>query len=602
MFRKIQETRKELRYGVKTYLELPNPPPYNLHLNQFAGAGKSTIVAEELANSDLLFVYLTNKHDLAGEQIEKQPALFELLEIESRRRLCQNEQYRILADHNINIKQFCPTCPNIVVCEYYQRIIEIWSEPQSWVGVHHHLGGLVNSYVTENDVDVVVIDEYFVNAIFKNVKIGYPSIVKTSNLMTLMRSCIEKDLIMDCLREFAIAIQNETVNTQDIWSKIFKYFHNSGHNAVFLLAFAEEYEGRLAQYYFDKGKIFANVVTPLCRALIDIYKHFIPMSMPNYLEYINNVMQVIPGEKRQYVDISFYDTEALNLGCKVIILDATTPVEFYQKLFDRQIRVIEKQINVNSVIYQLTSAKFVMRTLDKNVATRQRLLKLVQLISKKHEQEPILVLSRKKYEDEIKELASNIHTDHYPLVGSNDYELMNVVVIFGTPEPQRDLLTRQSTLLGCTEDELLYLLRESNILQGIHRIRITLKHDIPTYVYILTSVELPFTNAHKLSLGKLEKLLNEELFGFSLGDIEDRIMDDIIRVLDKGDLTITELVRKIEGKQTIVNEVLQHMVDQEIVEFTKSNSSRGRKPTICHLKGDIDELLGGDNDDDEIFE
>lgn len=598
MFKKINETRKELRYGVKTYLELPNPPPYNLHLNQFAGAGKSTIVAEELANSDLLFIYLTNKHDLAGEQIEKQPALFELLEIESRRRLCQNEQYKVLADHNINIKQFCPNCPNITVCEYYQRIIEIWTEPQSWVGVHHHLGGLVNSYVVENDVDVVVIDEYFVNAIFKNVKIGYPAIVKTSNLMTLMRSCLEKDLIMDCLREFSIALQNEKVNTKDLISKIYKYFH-SGQNAIYLLAFAEEYEGKLAEYYFDKGKIFGNIVTPLCRALIDIFKHYIPFSLPNYLEYINNVMQVIPGEKKQYVDISFYDTEALNLGCKVIILDATTPVEFYQKLFDRQIRVIEKQINVNSVIYQLTSAKFVMRTLDKNSATRLRLLNVVKLIAKKHETEKILVLSRKKYEDEIANLSSNIVTDHYPLVGSNEYEVLNVVVIFGTPEPQRDLLTRQSMLLGCTEDELLYLLRESNILQGIHRIRITLKHDIPTYVYILTSVELPFTNSHKISLGKMEKLLGEELFGYSLGDIEDRIMDDIIRLLDKGDLTLTELVRKIEGKQTIVNEVLNHMVDQQIVEFIKSDAKRGRKPTLCHLKGDINELLGGESEIDE---
>jgi len=224
-----------------------------------------------------------------------------------------------------------------------------------------------------------------------------------------------------------------------------------------------------------------------------------------------------------------------------------------------------------------------MRTLDKNIKTRRRLINLIQLIINKH-QEPVLVLSRKKYEEEIKDSnPSYITTDHYPLVGSNEYEKFNVVVIFGTPEPRRDDLHRKSILLGYDEDDLHYIMRETNIIQGIHRIRIALKRNKPTYIYLLTNLLLPFKNVNRMPIGKLESLLRGET-EYVTEDKEDRIREDILTLLEEKDHTITEIIRKIKGQNTVVSEVIKRLVKDNMIKIYKVNTkTRGRKPIYCKI-------------------
>jgi len=582
----IEKTRKDMRKAIRDYLYTPNPPDYNLHLNHFAGAGKSTITAQELEYTDSLFLYLTNNHSIGSEQIIHQKALFNLLQIESRKRLCRHEQFKTLSKYGINIKHFCPSCPHMGVCEYYQRIIEIWHEPQSWIGVHHHLGGLVNSYVAQNDVDVVVIDEYFTNAIYKQTKMYYSHVLNTTNLASNMRDCPEKELLFDFLHEFAYGLQKDYVNTIFLYSQVYHFFRTKGTKES-LLDFADEYEMRLAEYFFQKQKIFTNIVTPIFDTVIDINNHYIPMTMPNHMEYIDNIINVVVGDKNKYIDMARYDLDALNLPCKVLILDATTPPSFYRSLFDRQVVALEKEITINSTIYQINTAKYVMRTLDKSVKSRQRLIDIVNLIAKKHQQK-VLVLSRIKYEKEIKESNPEmILTDHYPLVGSNEYEKINVVVVFGTPEPRRDVLKRQSILLDYDQDELHYIMRETNIIQGIHRIRIGLKPNTPTYIYLLTSLELPFKNINRMSIGKLEKLLLDEIGGYITEENEDRIRDDLLSELSNGDKTLTRLIQSVRGNNPIVQEVLRRLIKEGMIETYKGLSiGRGRKPVYCKRADD----------------
>jgi len=581
----IKEFRSVMRYNIRKYLDLPNPVDYNLHLNLVAGVGKTTIAAEELENADSLFIYLTNNHKLGTEQINNQVALFDKIQIESRRRLCRNPDYRKLADYGINIKHFCPNCPYINVCDYYTRMIEIWGEPQSWIGVHHHLGGLVNTYVNENDVDVVVIDEYFLPSIFKHTIIPYSHLVNTINLISRMEDSREKNLIMDYLNEFAFSLQNKFVNTVYLYSQTFDYFRRSVRKNILLREFAEKYEIRLSNYYFKKKKIFKNIVTPIVEAIIDINKHYVPMTLPDHLEYINNVIQVSIGESKRYVDISRYDLDALDLNCKIMILDATTPTDFYQKLFLRNVKSLEKQLAINSVIYQISSAKYVMRTIDNNIKTRNRLLNIVKLIVDKHK-ETALVLSRMKYEEDIKMVNPElIITDHYPVLGSNEYEKINICIIFGTPEPKRNMLKRQAILLDCDQDELMYILRETNIIQGIHRIRPALKLGQPTYVYLLTSLPLPFMNVKHISIGKLERLLKNEISGYVTEETEDRIREDILSMLEEDDYSFTDIMSQISGNNVVVSEIINRLMKDDMIEAYKVNTGgRGRKPTYYKIK------------------
>lgn len=578
----LVDIRTDIRISVRNYLNKTNPPSFNLHLNQIPGSGKTTIALEECYNNDAFFIYLTNNHNIAGEQLMQHRALFNLLQLESRRRLCKNKEMQDLAKFNINIKHFCPDCPYITVCEYYQRILEIWNEPQSWIGVHHHLGNLANSYADEQEVDVVIIDEYFLSALFKNQRIYYKSLVQTINVTGLMRDCDEKQILIDFLNEFAFALQNRVVNNEQLYAYVYWYYRKGGSDAG-LTDFAEEYESRLANMYFNKGKIFRNVITPIVNAIINVFSRYIPMTNPNHLDYICSVFNIVSGEERRFIDIAYYDLEALDLDCKVILLDATTPNAFYQKLFMRKINSISKDLNVTSTIYQLSTAKYVMNTLDTNVNTRKRLLNIVDLIVNKHNQKT-LVLSRIKYEKEIQLVNPQlIRTDHYPLVGSNEYEKINVVIAFGTPEPRRDLLERKSILLDYPKEDLLYIMRELYIVQGIHRIRIALKPKIPTYIYLLTSLELPFANIKRMPIGKLERLLKDEVSGYITEENEDRIREDILNLLEEEDMTVTQIKKQVRGMDSIIIEILNRLIKADMVETYKKETSRGRKPILCRL-------------------
>ncbi len=583
----IDQIRKILSGTTRHYLlKEKYPPTYNLHLNQFTGAGKTKITLKELDDTDQFFIFLTNNHKIAGEQIANQKALYNLIQIESRKRLCQNKQYKTLADNGINIKHFCPDCSYMNVCEYYIRIIEIWDEPQSWVGVHHHLGGLVNAYVIENDVDVVVIDENFVPAIYKNTRYHYTNIVQTMNLMSGMKPCKEKAIVIEYLQEFAFSIQNGFVNTEHLYSLVYTYFRRDFGNKDGLLDFAEIYELRLADFYFNSGRIFRNVVTPLIRTIIEIWNKYLPIFHPDSHDFINAVFKVIVGKKYKYVDVAYYDTQCLDLPCKIIILDATTSTEFYQNLFLRQLKSINAKINVNTTIYQLTTAKYVMKTLDISPTARKRLLNIVRMIVEKHN-EPILVLSRIKYKKEIQAISPLIVTDHYPVVGSNEYENIDIGIAFGTPEPNYDILQRQVDLLKYDFDKLLFIKREAYIIQGMGRLRFSLKQHIPTYFYLLTNLPLNLNyNIKPITIGKLEKLLSGEIKSYVTENTEDRIREDILTLLEKSDIRSTKLIRAIKGNDAVKQEIIRRLISDDMIEKYKGirNGNKGRKPTMVRIK------------------
>jgi predicted transcriptional regulator len=587
----IDQIRKILTSTTRHYvLKEKYPPSYNLHLNQFTGAGKTTITLREMINTDSFFIFLTNNHKIAGEQILKQRALYDLLQIESRKRLCVNEDYKKLAENGINIKHFCHDCAYMNICEYYQRILEIWDEPQSWVGVHHHLGGLVNGYIIENNVDIVIIDENFTNAIYKHTKYYYTNIVQTMNLMTKMNSCNEKDIINEFLQEFAFALQNAEINIEHLYSLTYQYFHKKFGSPDALLDFAETYEIRLANFYFNKGKIFRNVVTPLVRAIIEIDRNYLPLHNPNCFKFINAMFFVLISKKTniKYIDMAYYDVKSLDLPCKVILLDATTPTGFYQNLFTRQLKPLQAKININTTIYQLTTAKYVMKTLDTSPTAKNRLLNLVRLIVEKHN-EPVLVLSRSKYEDEIKAINPIlIQTDHYPVVGSNEYEDINIGIAFGTPVPNYDILERQVNLLKYDFDKMLYTTREAYVIQGMGRLRFNLKQHIPTYYYLLTNLPLNINvDIKPITIGKLENLLQGEIkTTYSTEETEDRIRADILASLKKSDLRITNLMKIVSGNTAVKQEIIRRLVSENMIEKYQGirNTNGGRRPVMLRIK------------------
>jgi hypothetical protein len=597
----LEKIRTEMYEKTLEYLEEPNPPSSYFLNNSFPGSGKSYLTCKALDDCDSVFIYLVNEHDVGSEQMETNKVLFNLTQIKSRYKLCKHETYKNLSEKGINIKRFCPTCEYIGACEYYHRMIEIWKERQSWIGVHHHLPGLVNNYIDKKHPDALVIDEYFLNGIWKNLKIFYGTLISNITLVSKMEDTNERTFILDVLREFSITFKTNRLNIDFIHERIYKYFRRYG-TPFDLELFYNEFEERLSNMYFNTGKIFVNIVTRVCKMLYYLYRHHKTVKDPTYLDLMSNVILYIKGDEKQYIDISYVDLGLLDLNCKIIILDATTPKEFYEHIFKKQIYSLQNSMVVNSKIYQVTSAKYCMSTLDNEKSDiYKRLKNIVRDIANKHKTN-VLVVSRKKYEKDILFLNPNIntkndweklkrkeitpeyiYTGHYPLFGSNKYEKFNVCVLFGTPEPQRDMLKRRANLLDIDCKILYYLEREAYMLQSLHRIRCNIKEE-PTYIYILSSVDLDLKNANKLSIGKLERLIRNQVVGYVSEDNESRIEEEVLSYLRITELPLSELYGLITGNSVIVADVIKNMEIKRLIDIYKLHrSGRGRKPLICRL-------------------
>jgi len=576
--------RRDLHYVLRDYIYNSARRPAYIHLDHDPGFGKSHIMNYQLEKTDALFISLYPSHRLGEEMIEKMPFESEYVQIESRSRLCQVEDLKKLAKKGVNIKPFCEECPRITMCDYYIRIWEIMDETQPWIGVHHHIGGLANSYADERNIDIIVIDEAFINAIRKHNRFGHPLILSTYHLLEKMENCAEKELLLQYLQAFLFAFQSKgVINVEHLTWCARDYMRRGIERAPDLLRFAADYELLLAELFFRKRTLFRNIVTPLCQAIINVRKRDTRGNHPDRYDYINSVFQTRMG-RTKLIDMMYFDTDALDFGCKLAILDATTPTDFYRKIFKREIHSVGVGLAVNSTIYQVTSAKYVMQTLDQSETALRKLHKMVDLIAKKHP-DGVLVLSRKKYEHAIKAINPRvIHTDHYPIRGSNDYKHLNAVVIFGTPEPSFNTVERSATLLGCSEEEIKLIMRETEIIQGVHRIRPTLKTDTPTYVYLLTKLPLPFDNIKKLKASRLIALLQGESGLYVTEDTEDRIREDIFHKLEEGDIQLTKLVESISGNRNVVREIVRRMKEAHAIDFYKGEKEgRGRKPLMVKL-------------------
>jgi hypothetical protein len=560
-----------------------------LDVNSFAGSGKSTIIADMLGKYEIPFICLFNKHDIAKEQKEKQEYYQHCVHIASRRELCTlKENYEELFKKGININSLCGNCGfKETECKYYSRMRQIYEDDGTdWIGVHHHLNGLVNAYIEEKYVKVVIIDEYFLNAIYhiQNIynkqlaeSISFLSEIDTSEARALV-------LVMSLLNDFnrSILTKKVKINPKKIYDKLIN-FNNSTilNNEIYKLdIISDDYQALLVEKYLNGEPIIKNIVTPILESFINVVRYSKLHSKEETIKYIKNVYRIIYSEnlKKRFLNLQYFNKRALDIDCKIVVLDATTPVDFYKEIFeDKQVMSLQRDIDLNTVFYQLTTGRYVMTTLDNpDSKSKENLLHLTELVAQKHKDGKVLVVSRIKYKKEIAELANNIVTAHYPLVGSNEYENINVCVIFGCPTPDDNVIDRKSIILNCSRKILIKIEQDGNIIQAIHRLRIALKLDIETRVYILTNIPLPFDNIKKYTLKNLIKLLSIEVRTKSyLIHEEGNIYSDIYNAIKENDgITKTELNMIVRKKHNFhfYKETLQNMIDNgDIVEYYTKN-------------------------------
>jgi hypothetical protein len=127
--------------------------------------------------------------------------------------------------------------------------------------------------------------------------------------------------------------------------------------------------------------------------------------------------------------------------------------------------------------------------------------------------------------------------------------------------------------------------REGYIIQAIHRTRISLKQNVETRVYLLTNVELPFNNIHKISLNNLENLLSIELRNEKIVEFEeDDIIEQLYGLLEFKPHKLSDLKIKLRKYHPLfITETLKRMIkSQLIVEVKPKRDIKGR-PVIFYM-------------------
>ena len=588
-----------------------------LFFHTFPGSGKTFTTMKTLMENDCMFIYTAPTHSLGREMVADP---YDILQVKSRRHFCNDPRFRDLERYNINTSLLCENfCPDKDQCEYYLRIKELFQNPQSWCGVHHHFGNLVQSYLDQHGdcVDCIVVDEEFLQSLYVQLVIGERLLKWTVNMLDNFPDSPEKQLIVYILKEISWAIQTGRTNDIDydqIKSDVLDY--GDRYKFINMDSFLFSVDELLLDWLINEKPIKKNIVNPLFRMARYYYYN---REKPGYLESMLNVGYSKKRDK-YYCFLHRYDLDYVRIdGQKMVVLDATTPVGIYEKIFDKEIRVISYGKFDDAACYQFTGYptrnRFPMSSLVTKVKDGveysggfYRLTEILKGICQKHWKENILVVSRKKFDikDKIAEIlgedgisvqvgearrdwdGSRVVVEHFGrLRGENRYSDFRVAVIFGTPFPNPQFIARQSVLLGIDQEKLIELSREMEIIQDLYRIR---PHDKEkAWFYVLTSIDLGFQVERKLSPGKFEDWVwGRKPIVRSRTITKERIRADILETFKKWDsLKKTEVRERVTGSNRTVGEVFEELKAEGFFDEVRQEGGRGRPTSKYKIKWDV---------------
>jgi len=590
-----------------------------LFFHTFPGSGKTFTTTKFMQENEFLVIYTFPTHPLGKEAVVDP---YGVLQIKSRRYFCNDSRFKKIEKFGIDAKILCDNfCPDKDTCEYYLRLKELFEYPQSWCGVHHHLSNLVQSYIEQHGecVDAIVIDEEFLQSLYVNVAIDMKLLRWTIQLLSNFYDSPEKILITYLLKEITYGMQTGRTNEIDfdqVKNDILEY--GDRYRFKNMYGFLREVDETLLEWFIQGRTIKFNVLRPLLEMAKNYYYN---RDKRGYLESMLNLGYSKRRDK-YYAFLHRYDLDCVRLdNQKIIVLDATTPTAIYERVFNREINLLEYGKTDDAKVYQFngypTRNRFPMSSLVSRVNNEvkftkgfDRLCNIVKGICDKHKNERILIVSRKKFG--IKERIADylkkggisvqisrlglelgperVSVEHFGgLRGVNKYkDGFSVCIIFGTPFPNPEFIKRQSILLGIDREELVELAREMEIIQDLYRIRPYGKDN--AYFYVLTSIDLGFVIEGRMSPKQMENWI----FGRKpkIRDnavLRSRIKGDILDAFRKWDvLKKSEVREKVSGRDVTVDEIFSELRDEGFFERVKiENAGRGRKPEKYRLKWDV---------------
>jgi hypothetical protein len=544
------------------------------------GSGKTWNTIKAIEDRGDTWIYLAPFHTVIDENLKFSTLRnYNYIHLKSRAKLCLIREYKKIAKQRVDIRPICEySCPlKDTTCPYYEIKRELFNNPCSWAGVHHHLKNFVGDFFkvfVENQpmwkyYDVMIIDENPINVLFEND-------VADAESLGVLRGLI---------REFNLSHPH---NERILDFLDFLIVNFSGRELLNYEQLLEHFQGINWKTFYDVYQEHLVEELRLDRLqLSDLPKEYIKIfgvmqgkATPETLPYMFIKKSASPYTIKKYHFMVFNNTSLLQCPIKIIGLDGTANTRIWESITERRSSLLERRY-IYKNIYQLKGQGLARYPLSSWIRNRElthtgiRLCKLIDLICNRRKTGKVLIICTKTLQNYLtKQLQSKniMYCNYYYLRSRNDfYEICDTVILTCEPNIQRFQIDCFSQLSGWDIEVWRQVFTQEEMIQGVGRNRedrnttISGRQRKPREIYILPHT--PPTNEES----DIKKPLYPESMEMNYNNMEFFIKTGIIQA-----------VRDKELKDKLLEEM-----DKE----GSLHESSFRKDNPIFKRGQLKELL-----------
>jgi len=446
----------------------------------YVSSGKTWNTIKAIEDRGDTWIYLAPFHTVIDENLRFSTIRnYNYIHLKSRAKVCLIPDYKRIAKDRIDIRPICEnSCPlKDTTCPYYITKRELFSNPCSWAGVHHHLKDFVGAFFkcfVENQpmrkyYDVMIIDENPINVLFEN------ELADAESLAVL------RDLIV-----------------------VFNLNHKDNERIITFLNFLiTNFSGRGGLNYEDLIRLFQGINW---RTFYDIYQEYLVEELRlDHLElsdiprdYIKifSVMQhkvnqdnvrymfvkknASPYTRKRYHFMVFNNTSLLECPIKIIGLDGTANARIWESITERNASILQRRY-IYKNIYQLKGQGYARYPLSSWIRNSElthsgkRLSEMIELICNRRKSGKVLIVCTKALQRHLTtQLKSKniLFCNYYYLRSRNDfYEICDTVILTCEPNIQEFQIDCFSHLSNWDKEIWRQVFTQEEMVQAVGRIR-----------------------------------------------------------------------------------------------------------------------------------
>ena len=458
------------------------PSPSQLLIEKcHVGSGKTWNTIKALEDNGYQWIYLAPFHTVIDENLRFSTLrTYNYLHLKSRGRVCLVPVYKRLAESSkrIDIRPICESsCPlKDTTCPYYEIKRQLYDEPQSWAGVHHHLRDFIkdffdiwiNRWPMSSYYDVMIIDENPINVLFENEMTDAEELANLRDITLLLG--VNHNHVNNFVDLLDYLVVNFHGNRNLNYDETFNLF-----KAVDFNSFYEKYQEALVEALIT-NQINLNMVPR------EYIKTFAVMNKDMTREKIPSMVVkklASPYTRKKYHFMAFNNSSLLACPIKIIGLDGTANIKLWETITGREASVLERKY-IYKNIYQLKGqgqARYPLSSwirYSKITSSGKKLCTLIDIICEKKKYK-VLVACTKPLQPYIfaNTTAQNImFCNYYYIRSRNDfYEKCDTLILSCEPNIQEFQLQCFANLSDWDQEMWRQIFTQEEMIQTVGRIR-----------------------------------------------------------------------------------------------------------------------------------